>query len=301
MVIRYSACQRETDETPTPPRRTVVILATAALVGTGLAEWYGTSEQGWDVLGAFQDPGPAEAALATPPSLVVVSACPDRRLVGAATGFAASAPVLVLVGDADAVVEAGFLRAGAAGVLRFAVGREELLSVSASLVRGSSVASAEAIRMLAAPLPERPTFTDRQVDILVGLARGRSTRELAKELVLTESTVKTHIGRLATRLGLAGRKELEVLARQLLADDEAYGRGGRHLWRDVGGRTTGLSSLPLGAGPAVRERARSRALRGFDAEVFVGDLAARIPDDSHRVRSLGKSADEATIGANEAI
>jgi DNA-binding NarL/FixJ family response regulator len=52
-----------------------------------------------------------------------------------------------------------------------------------------------------------PTLTEREMQVLAGMSRGRSNAEIGKELYLSEDTVKTHARRLFRKLGAADRAQ----------------------------------------------------------------------------------------------
>lgn len=108
------------------------------------------------------------------------------------------------------------LRAGARAVLETRTSRDELVGTADALIHGRCIASAAAMERLAEGPPQVPELTERQWEILRLLAESRSTADIAEKLYLTQSTVKTHIGRIAARVGLSGRQELEARAAQLL-------------------------------------------------------------------------------------
>lgn len=117
----------------------------------------------------------------------------------------------------------GALRAGASGFLLKDTPSEDLISAIRSVAAGDAVVSPKVTRRLLsrfiaedAPLAQDPVvldaLTDREGEVLGLLATGLSNAEIAGKLVLSEATVKTHISRILTKLGLRDRVQAVVLA-----------------------------------------------------------------------------------------
>ena len=128
----------------------------------------------------------------------------------------------------DYVYEA--LRAGASGFLLKDTPVEELVAAIGHIHAGDAVVSPSTTRRLLAhvtaqtssrtPAPPRSTpgadrlseLTPREEEVLLLVARGLSNAEIAAELVVSEGTVKTHVGRILTKLDLRDRVQAVVLA-----------------------------------------------------------------------------------------
>jgi DNA-binding NarL/FixJ family response regulator len=151
------------------------------------------------------------------------------RLDGLAVARAVTAsnlPVRVLVltdQDTDEHVLAA-IAAGAAGFLRKDAPPHELLAaVHAVATGGAAITPAILARVLARvaealPAPETTTtskldaLTDREREVLVHVARGHSNAEIAVALQVSETTIKTHVGHVLTKLRLRDRTQAVVLA-----------------------------------------------------------------------------------------
>jgi DNA-binding NarL/FixJ family response regulator len=205
---------------PRMPRQSIVLATTTPALAAGLEQWLDGGRVGWEVLAiAGSSSELREIVLGQTPSIVISSACLDGLLVMAELAdVGVEVPLLVLADLSDPTDEVDLLRAGADGVISVKTSRQDLLRAVGDLLDGRSVASTGAMRRLIAEQPLRLDLTPRQGEIMVLLADGATTEEIAEGLVVTQSTVKTHIGRLATRFGLSGRVELAREASRILAE-----------------------------------------------------------------------------------
>ena len=120
--------------------------------------------------------------------------------------------------DLDEYVMAA-VRAGASGFMLKDVAPEDLVHAVRVVARGDAMLAPELTRRLldrftAAPTPgELPReVTERETSVLKLVARGLSNTEIARELHLSEATVKTYVSRLLTKLDRRDRVQLAVLA-----------------------------------------------------------------------------------------
>jgi DNA-binding NarL/FixJ family response regulator len=114
------------------------------------------------------------------------------------------------------------LRAGASGFLLKDAGADELLHAVRVVAAGEALLSPSITRRLIADYARRPPaseqpaaladLTPRELEVLRLLARGLSNGEIARELVLGEATVKTHVARVFQKLDLHDRAQAVVLA-----------------------------------------------------------------------------------------
>jgi DNA-binding NarL/FixJ family response regulator len=147
-----------------------------------------------------------------------------RRIIGRKLR---SRVIILTTFDLDEYAYAG-LRAGASGFLLKDVPPGDLLSGIRAVASGDAVVSPSVTRRLldtfahrlpapaddppAAVDPRLATLTAREREVLAAIARGCSNAEIAALLVLSEATVKTHVGRILAKLELRDRVQVVVFA-----------------------------------------------------------------------------------------
>ena len=115
------------------------------------------------------------------------------------------------------------LRAGASGFLLKDVPPEQLVSAILVVAQGEALLSPSVTRRVIeeftkrppqreGPPPEIADLTAREVEVLQLIARGLSNAEIAKELFVSETTVKTHVARVLMKCNLRDRVQAVVLA-----------------------------------------------------------------------------------------
>lgn len=214
---------------PPTPRPVRILLADAQpLLRTGFRTVFG-GQPDIDVVAEAGDGVTAvELARRLSPDVVLMDIRMPRMDGIAATRAITTArlPVRVLIlttFDRDAYVVSA-LRAGASGFLTKDVPAEDLVQAIRTVAAGEAVMTPTHLRWLleqfADHLPdpdirgprELDGLTQREREVLVLVARGMSNAEIATELGVGETTVKTHVGHLLAKLRLRDRVQAVVLA-----------------------------------------------------------------------------------------
>jgi len=131
------------------------------------------------------------------------------------------AVVVITTFDLDEYVH-GALKAGARGFLLKDAGPDLLVQAMQAAARGDAlIAPSVTGRLLAAfatpragtpPAQPIEPLTDREEEVLLTVARGRTNAEIADELYISLSTVKTHLASLMNKLGVRNRVEIAMWA-----------------------------------------------------------------------------------------
>jgi DNA-binding NarL/FixJ family response regulator len=226
----------ETDALPAQASRIRVLLVDdQALIRMGFRMVL-ESESDLVVVGEAEDGASAvRTAVALNPHVVVM----DVRMPGM-DGIQATAAIterlpqskvlIVTTYDVDEYAFAG-LRAGASGFLLKSARPEELVSAIRTIANGDAVVEPRVTRrlldlfggQLPSGSPKEPTrpggrtdprlaaLTDRELEVFTAIARGYSNSDIGREFHLSESTVKTHVGRILLKLDLRDRVHAVIL------------------------------------------------------------------------------------------
>ena len=115
------------------------------------------------------------------------------------------------------------MKAGASGFLLKDVRRDELVNAVRSVAAGDALLASSLTRRFiedfvrrpppgAAPVGALAELTDREAEVVRLVARGLSNAEIAERMVVSEATVKTHVARVLSKLGLRDRTQVVVMA-----------------------------------------------------------------------------------------
>jgi DNA-binding NarL/FixJ family response regulator len=209
----------------------VFLVDDQALVRAGFAMVIAAQDD-MRVVGEAGDGAEALARLATTPADVALMDIRMPRVDGVETTrqlLSRSEPtpkVIVLTTfDLDEYAFAA-LRAGASGFLLKDAAPDDLLSAIRAVHDGDAVIAPSTTRRLldhvAATLPAPPSagdgsdplalLTEREREVLLEMVRGASNAEIGERLFLSEGTVKTHVGRILSKLDLRDRVQAVVWA-----------------------------------------------------------------------------------------
>ena len=152
-----------------------------------------------------------------------------RLTAAAANGMVVPRVIVLTTFDLDEYVLAA-IRAGASGFLLKDALPEEMLAAIRTVHAGDAVIAPSSTRRLlehlmttlpAPPAPDSPRsaaavtlghLTDREREVLVLMAHGRSNTEIGHDLFVAEATVKTHVGRVLAKLEVRDRVQAVVFA-----------------------------------------------------------------------------------------
>ena len=142
----------------------------------------------------------------------ILEACPTARVL-----------ILTSFGEEDSVIPA--LKAGAQGYLLKDIAPDELVQAVREAYRGRVQLHPEVAKKLVSAItardeqpPAKPNtpaleeLTEREIEVLRWIASGKSNREIAEVMVISEKTVKTHVSNLLGKLHLEDRTQAAIFA-----------------------------------------------------------------------------------------
>ena len=192
-----------------------------------------TRDASLEVVGDAADAGEAQrrAAELQPDLILLDNHLPGVNGVDALPALRQAAPaarIMMLTVSEDEADLAAALRGGACGYLLKTIEGDALVTAIHRAMRGASVVAEEMTGKLvaayrgaaappadaAAPAPASPIdqLSPRERDILRGIARGASNKEIARDLGIAETTVKIHVQHVLRKLGFSSRVQAAVAA-----------------------------------------------------------------------------------------
>jgi NarL family two-component system response regulator LiaR len=202
----------------------ILIVDDHAVVREGLRAFLELQE-GLEVVGEAADgaTGVQQAMSLTPDVILMDLLMPEQDGLGAMLELRHRLPdsrVIVLTSFLDDERVLPAIQAGAAGYLLKNVEPSELARAIRAAHRGEAIIDPSvAARLVTAlahgappPGPVVEQLTRREREVLSLIAGGRSNKRIALELEISEKTVKTHVGHLLAKLGVADRTQAALLA-----------------------------------------------------------------------------------------
>ena len=167
----------------------------------------------------------AQTRRLTPDVVLMDVRMPDLDGIAATRELSRAAPdvkVLILTTFEEDDYIFGALHAGASGFLLKRTRPEELIAAVHTIAAGDSLLSPSVTRRVIDRMAQQPTpelarsmldvLTPREREVLQAIARGLSNREIAAELVVEESTIRTHVKRILMKLHLRDRVQAVIFA-----------------------------------------------------------------------------------------
>lgn len=135
---------------------------------------------------------------------------------------APSVRVIALTALVDEARMMGVLRAGAVGYVRKDADPEILLAAVRAVARGRTYIDPSVRKQVLQAVDVPDDLTVREIEVLRHLALGRSNKEIANALSITEETVKTHVGNVLSKLQATNRSQaiVHALKRGLVSLDD---------------------------------------------------------------------------------
>lgn len=206
----------------------VLLVDDDPFVRSGLRLLLSSSER-FDVVGEASDGDEVVAAVGRCSPDVVLMDLRMARVDGVAATEAvqrlADPPYVVVLTtwDVDEAVTRS-VAAGASGYILKSAGPDEIMRALAAVASGDAMLSPSSTRQLLEALRRRDDspraeasarmsqLTDRERAIAIAVAEGLTNAEIGRRLFLADATVKSHLAAIQTKLGLANRTMLAVLA-----------------------------------------------------------------------------------------
>jgi two-component system, NarL family, response regulator LiaR len=163
----------------------------------------------------------AQAQALLPDIILMDLVMPNQDGVSATRAITSAVPsskVLVLTSFSEDEKVFASIKAGAHGYLMKDVLPPELVKAIRTVYRGEAQLHPEIARKLmnefSTPVPTAPKhdLTERELDVLRLIAQGKSNKEIAEDLILSEKTVKTHVSNILQKLHLSDRTQAAVYA-----------------------------------------------------------------------------------------